>query len=485
MNEHALSVWLVDDDEAICWVLDRALRNVDMVPRAFRAVAPALEALAIGSPDVLLTDIRMPGESGLDLLRRIRAIRPSLPVIVMTGHSDLANAVSAHEAGAFEYLPKPFDLDHMVSLIRQAATAAMSGKSDTALTPPITDPVPGIRELLGKAPAMQQVFRAISRLARSDAIVLITGESGTGKELVAHALHDHSQRSTEPFVVLNTSVIHADLLDAELFGSERGAFIGAESRRPGRFDLAAGGTLFLDEIGDMSAPIQTRLLRVLVEGEFHRVGGQAPIRANVRIIAATHRSLSDCVMQGSFREDLFNRLNVIHIQLPPLRNRVEDIPLLLRHYLGMSARELGAGPKTLANNAEERLLMYRWPGNVRELVNLCMRLSVLAPGNEIQLEDLPPELVTGEAAGTLDADWARSLRSWADRAGMSGRRPLLEEALPRFERALIGAALKRTQGHRREAAELLGWGRNTLSQKIREHGMDAVDAPQTSSDRTQ
>jgi two-component system nitrogen regulation response regulator GlnG len=466
MNDQTLRVWLVDDDASICWLLERTLRKEGMVPRAFDAVGPALQALEndTGEPDVLLTDIRMPGESGLELLRRVRERRPGLPVIVMTGYSDLGNAVSAYEGGAFEYLPKPFDLDHVVSLVRRAATAGSRSAADTA-------DVPVIPELLGNAPAMQQVFRAIGRLARSSATVLITGESGTGKELVARALHDHSPRSSGPFVALNTSAIPADLLEAELFGHERGAFTGADVQRHGRFEQAAGGTVFLDEIGDMSTTMQTRLLRVLAEGEFYRVGGHAPIRARARIIAATHRHLPERVKQGAFREDLFHRLNVIQIQLPPLRARSEDTPVLLEHYLRVAAIELGIEPKTLAKQALERLLAYRWPGNVRELVNLCMRLTVLAPGNEIRLEDLPPELVTGEAATLLDADWARSLRTWADRAAMTGRGPLLDEALPRFERALIGAALKRTQGHRREAAELLGWGRNTLTQKIRDLGM--------------
>jgi two-component system nitrogen regulation response regulator GlnG len=470
MNGQALRVWLVDDDASICWILERALRKDGMTPRAFEAVGPALDALRSDEPDVLITDIRMPGQSGLDLLRKVREIRPDLPVIVMTGYSNLGNAVSAYEAGAFEYLPKPFDLDHVVALVRRAATANAKPPGDTSA-------LPEIPELLGIAPAMQQVFRAIGRLARSSATVLITGESGTGKELVARALHDHSPRAGGPFVALNTSAIPADLLEAELFGHERGAFTGAETQRRGRFEQAGSGTIFLDEIGDMSTAMQTRLLRVLAEGEFYRVGGQTSIHADVRIIAATHRNLQECVKQGSFREDLYHRLNVIHIHLPPLRERTEDIPGLLQHYFSVAAQQLGIEPKTLAADAAERLLVYTWPGNVRELVNLCMRLSVLAPGNEIRLEDLPAQMVTAEAGVALDSDWARSLSTWADRAAMLGNGPLLDEALPRFERALIGAALKRTQGHRREAAELLGWGRNTLSQKIRELGMGQSDSP--------
>jgi two-component system nitrogen regulation response regulator GlnG len=476
----ATQIWLVDDDAPICWLLDRAFRKEGMVPRVFNSGAPALEALAAAPtpPDVVITDIKLPGVSGLDLLRKVHELHPNLPVIVMTAYSDLAHAVSAYESGAFEYLPKPFELDHVISLVRRAAASTGNAASEVGESQ-------AIPELLGNAPAMQQVFRAIGRLARSSATVLITGESGTGKELVARALHNHSPRTRGPFVALNTSAIPVDLLEAEIFGYERGAFTGAEASRRGRFEQATNGTIFLDEIGDMSSTMQTRLLRVLAEGEFYRVGGQMPIQAGARIIAATHRNLTERVKQGAFREDLYHRINVIQIQLPPLRARAEDIPTLLQHYFGIAARELGIEPKTLARNALDRLLAYRWPGNVRELVNLCMRLSVLAPGTEIRLEDLPPEYVTGEAATMLDADWARSLRSWADRAAMTGARPLLDEALPRFERALIGAALKRTQGHRREAAELLGWGRNTLTQKIRDLGMGRSDPGEHPPERTQ
>jgi two-component system nitrogen regulation response regulator GlnG len=466
-NGQALNVWLVDDDSSICWLLERALRKEGITPRIFDSAVPVLDALASDGtdPNVILTDIRLPGQSGLDLVRKVHEARPGLPVIVTTAYADLGNAVSAYKSGAFEYLPKPFDIDNAVSLVRRAAASAARANEDGAATPVIP-------ELLGNAPAMQQVFRAIGRLARSSATtVLITGESGTGKELVARALHNHSPRYEGPFVALNTSAIPVDLLEAELFGHERGALTGADTSRPGRFEQAANGTIFLDEIGDMSPALQTRLLRVLAEGEFYRVGGQVSIQSSARIFAATHRHLPDCVKQGTFREDLYHRLNVIQIQVPPLRARVEDIPHLLQHYFGVAALELGIEPKTLSKNALERLLAYRWPGNVRELVNICMRLSVLAPGSEIRLEDLPPEFVTGDAATLLDADWARSLQSWADRAAMIGQRPLLDEAQPRFERALIAAALKRTQGHRREAAELLGWGRNTLTQKIRDLGM--------------
>ena len=468
MNGQSLRVWLVDDDASIRWVLERALRNGGMAPRAFEAAEPALDALRRESPDVLITDIRMPGQSGLELLKKIRDARPALPVIVMTAHSDLGSAVGAYEGGAFEYLAKPFDIDQAVALVRRAAHANPQVGSDPAATPKIP-------ELLGRAPAMQQVFRAIGRLARSSVTVLITGESGTGKELVARALHDHSPRAGKPFIALNTSAIPADLLESELFGHEKGAFTGADSQRRGRFEQSDGGTLFLDEIGDMSTPLQTRLLRVLAEGEFYRIGGQTPIRVDVRVIAATHQNLQDRVSRGLFREDLYHRLNVIRIELPPLRARSEDIPDLLHHYMNVAAHELGVEAKALAAEAEARLAAYGWPGNVRELVNLCRRLSVLAPGSEVRVEDLPQELGTDTSSTPTEADWAKALATWADRQAMSGKRPLLDEAQPEFERVLIRSALKRTQGHRQEAAKLLGWGRNTLTRKLKELGMEGME----------
>ena len=462
MNE-ALRVWLVDDDASIRWVLERALRNDGMTARAFEAAEPALDALRRDAPDVLITDIRMPGASGLELLKRIRAARPELPVIVMTAHSGLGSAVSAYEGGAFEYLPKPFDIDQAVALVRRAASGASPGS-------PAGAAAPRIPELLGRAPAMQQVFRAIGRLARSSVTVLITGESGTGKELVARALHEHSPRSARPFVALNTAAIPADLLESELFGHERGAFTGADAQRRGRFEQADGGTLFLDEIGDMSLPLQTRLLRVLAEGEFYRVGGQTPIRVDVRVIAASHQDLKERLTRGLFREDLYHRLNVIRIELPPLAARAEDIPALLTHYMRIAAQELGVEPKVLAPDALARLSGYEWPGNVRELVNLCRRLTVLAPGSEVHLADLPPELA-GAPARASEADWAQALAGWAERHVQAGSPPLPDAAQPQFERVLIRTALKRTQGHRQEAAKLLGWGRNTLTRKLRELGM--------------
>jgi len=466
----ALRVWLVDDDASIRWVLERALRNDGMAPRAFEAAEGALDALRRDTPDVLITDIRMPGASGLELLRRIRDARPALPVIVMTAHSDLGSAVSSYEGGAFEYLPKPFDIDEAVALVRRAASGVLGAGSDSGAAPRMP-------ELLGKAPAMQQVFRAIGRLSRSSVTVLITGESGTGKELVARALHEHSPRTGRPFIALNTAAIPADLLESELFGHERGAFTGADAQRRGRFEQADGGTLFLDEIGDMSLPLQTRLLRVLAEGEFYRVGGQTPIRVDVRVIAASNQNLQERVSRGLFREDLYHRLNVIRIELPPLSARAEDIPALLTHYMLVAAHELGVEAKLLAPDAQARLAAYEWPGNVRELVNLCRRLSVLAPGSEVHLADLPPEIAGSAAAAPKEADWAVALGDWAERHALKGTPPLLDAAQPQFERVLIRAALRRTQGHRQEAAKLLGWGRNTLTRKLRELGMNgAADA---------
>jgi two-component system nitrogen regulation response regulator GlnG len=467
-NQPALRVWLVEDDASIRWVLERALRASGMVPRAFDAAEPALAALRNDAPDVLLTDIRMPGSSGIDLLREVRAAHPAMPVIVMTAHSDLPSAVSAYEGGAFEYLPKPFDIDQAVELVRRAGQTARRGDEAPAHTPEIP-------ELLGKAPAMQQVFRAIGRLSRSSVAVLITGESGTGKELVARALHEHSPRQSKPFVALNTSAIPAELLESELFGHEKGSFTGADTQRRGRFEQANGGTLFLDEIGDMSTPLQTRLLRVLAEGEFYRVGGQLPVKVDVRVIAATHQDLEGRVREGLFREDLLHRLNVIRIEAPPLRHRREDIPELLQHYLDVAALELGVAPKVLTEEAARALTAFDWPGNVRQLVNACRRLTVLAAGREIKLSDLPSDLGgSGIEAGVNGLDWSHSLASWAQSRLLAGGPPLLEEAMPEFERTLLREALKVTRGGRQDAARLLGWGRNTLTRKLKELGMDDV-----------
>ncbi len=464
-----LRVWLVDDDASIRWVLERALKSGGMTPRVFEAAEPALEALRGDAPDVLLTDIRMPGLSGLDLVRRLHETRPQLPIIVMTAHADLDNAVSAYESGAFEYLPKPFDIDQVVELVRRAAESAAKPASGR------TDDMP-MPELLGKAPAMQQVFRAIGRLSRSAVSVLITGESGTGKELVARALHEHSPRSGKPFIALNTSAIPSELLESELFGHEKGAFTGADALRRGRFEQADGGTLFLDEIGDMPTGLQTRLLRVLAEGEFYRVGGQSPIRVDVRVIAATHQNLEDRVARGLFREDLFHRLNVIRMELPPLRARREDVADLLDHYLAIAATELGVERKRIAADARTALEAYAWPGNVRELVNLCRRLTVLAPGGEIRLEDLPSEIRGANSLADADG-WSQVLAAWAETESLRrGAAPLLDTALPEFERTLIRVALRHTSGHRQEAAKLLGWGRNTLTRKLKELAMEEYAA---------
>jgi two-component system nitrogen regulation response regulator GlnG len=472
MNAQPLRVWLVDDDTSIRWVLERALKNGGMLPKAFDAAEPALAALRNDTPDVLITDIRMSGQSGLDLLRRVHDAHPELPVIVMTAYSDLGSAVSAYESGAFEYLAKPFDIDQAVDLVKRAAAAAGVRSVDGTVA------TPTIPELLGRAPAMQQVFRAIGRLSRSSVNVLITGESGTGKELAARALHEHSPRVKKPFIALNTSAIPAELLESELFGHEKGAFTGADSLRRGRFEQADGGSLFLDEIGDMSTSLQTRLLRVLAEGEFYRVGGQTPIRVDVRVIAATHQNLEERVRNNQFREDLFHRLNVIRMELPPLRARREDVPDLLEHYLRLAAQELGVEPKALTGDVRDRLTAYAWPGNVRELVNLCRRFTVLAPGNEVRPEDLPPEITGSATSSSPEQDWTSSLAIWADRQALSPPRPLLDDAVPAFERTLIRVALKHTQGHRQDAAKLLGWGRNTLTRKLKELAMDDVDDDQ-------
>ncbi len=458
----AAKVWVVDDDASVRWVLEKALQHDGMQVRGFAEAGAVQLALQREQPDVLVTDIRMPGISGIELLQYLESLRPALPVIVITAHSDLDSAVTAYRSGAFEYLPKPFDVDEAVTLVRRAARVA--GPQTTAV-----DMAQGDSPILGQAPAMQEVFRSIGRLSRSSMTVLITGESGTGKELVARELHRHSPRADAPFVALNTTAIAADLLESELFGHERGAFTGAERRRIGRFEQADSGTLFLDEIGDMSAALQTRLLRVLAEGEFYRVGGQESIRVDVRIIAATNQDLNQAVHQGQFREDLFHRLNVIRIATPPLRERREDIPLLLQHYLSKAAEELGVEPKTVRDEALRVLQSFDWPGNVRQLVNTARRFTVIAPGSEIGSDDLPAELGGHGSSGSADLEWVSALSRWAaQQLDVHADQPLLGAALPEFEKALIQAALQRTRGRRYEAARLLGWGRNTLARKIKE-----------------
>jgi two-component system, NtrC family, nitrogen regulation response regulator GlnG len=464
-------VWVIDDDRSIRWVLDRALRKAAMHVTCFSNGVGILEALQHEQPDVILSDIRMPGIDGLDLLKQLSARYPQLPVIIMTAHSDLDSAVSAFNSGAFEYLPKPFDLDDAVA---QVTRACRRGRDER------TEPVAAVKtpDILGEAPAMQEVFRAIGRLARAHITVLINGESGTGKELVAHALHRHSPRRDRPFIALNMAAIPRDLLESELFGHERGSFTGAQARREGRFEQADGGTLFLDEIGDMPAEMQTRLLRVLADGEFYRVGGMTPLRVDVRIIAATHQNLEALVRQGRFREDLFHRLNVIRIHLPALRDRCEDIPLLMRHFLAQAAIELSCEPKSLLPSALERLQRLDWPGNVRQLENTARWLTVMASGNQIHAEDLPPELSTATVE-MPDDSWEAALRRWARQRLQQHAEPLLETAQPTFERILIQVALEHTAGRRQEAARRLGWGRNTLTRKIKELRLENEAEPES------
>jgi two-component system nitrogen regulation response regulator GlnG len=458
-------VWVIDDDRSIRWVLERALRQAEMDVTSFSNGVGVMDALEREIPDVILSDIRMPGIDGLDLLAQVTSRYPDLPVIIMTAHSDLNSAVSAFHGGAFEYLPKPFDIDEAVDQVQRACRRQHEGSIDPT-------PLPHSPDIIGEAPSMQEVFRAIGRLARSNITVLINGESGTGKELVAQALHRHSPRSQAPFIALNMAAIPRDLMESELFGHERGAFTGAQTRREGRFEQANGGTLFLDEIGDMPAELQTRLLRVLADGEFYRVGGLAPIKVDVRIIAATHQNLRELVAKGSFREDLFHRLNVIRIQLPALRDRREDIGLLMRHFLAQAAKELGCEAKVLAADALERLERLQWPGNVRQLENTARWLTVMASTKQIHVGDLPPDLDGVATAEASDEQWQGALRTWTRRRLQQGERGILDSAMPAFERILIECALEHTGGRRQEAAKLLGWGRNTLTRKIKDLGME-------------
>jgi two-component system nitrogen regulation response regulator GlnG len=462
-------VWIVDDDRAIRWVLERALEKEQLATRSFENGDKVLSRLAKVEPDVIITDIRMPGTDGLALLESVQATHPHLPVIIMTAYADLERAVAAFRGGAFEYLPKPFDVDDVVAIVRRALRRAATA----AVAPP--DEPASVPEIIGTSPPMQEVFRAIGRLSNSHMTVLLTGESGTGKELVARALHRHSPRSQQPFIALNTAAIPRDLLESELFGHERGAFTGAAAQRIGRFEQADGGTLFLDEIGDMPAELQTRLLRVLADGEFYRVGGHEPVKVDVRVIAATHQHLEQRVQAGSFREDLFHRLNVIRLELPPLRARPDDLEPLAEHFLRETAAELQSEVKKLMPRALEAMCRFRWPGNVRQLENVCRRIMIMAPSREIDVEDLPSEIVAGATAADAVAagdDWETALRQWAERRARGAGTPILAEAMPRFETAMIEVALKATRGHRQDAAKLLGWGRNTLTRKIRELKLD-------------
>jgi two-component system, NtrC family, nitrogen regulation response regulator GlnG len=465
LGETMNTVWVVDDDRSIRWVLEKALAREGIAHKSFASVYEVTQALQHGEPQVIVTDIRMPGESGLALLGKLKESHPAVRVIIMTAYSDLDSAVAAFQGGAFEYLPKPFDIDHALALIRRASV-------EVPAPSPVASAAMATPEMLGQAPAMQEVFRAIGRLSQSHVTVLITGESGTGKELVARALHRHSVRAAQPLVAINTAAIPKDLLESELFGHERGAFTGAQSSRRGRFEQADGGTLFLDEIGDMPPDLQVRLLRVLADGEYYRVGGHAPLRSNVRIIAATHQNLEERVRQGLFREDLLHRLNVVRLRLPPLRERGEDIAPLTRHFLLKSARELAVEPKQLSDAALKVLSGFAFPGNVRQLENICHWLTVMGPGQRIEAADLPPELRAGRATTQEESHWQQALDRELASALARGERAVGDRLEKEFERTLILRALAHTAGHRMEAAQWLGWGRNTLTRKIQELKLD-------------
>ena len=490
-------IWVVDDDQSIRFVLEKALTREQFSVRTFSNPRDVVKALDDDVPQVLVSDIRMPGGSGIDLLTAVKARHPGLPVIIMTAFSDLDSAVSAFQGGAFEYLPKPFDVNTAVDLIRRAVEESL--REEVAEATPAQAP-----EMLGQAPAMQDVFRAIGRLSQSNVTVMITGESGTGKELVARALHKHSPRGelgkNGPFVAINTAAIPKDLLESELFGHERGAFTGAQTTRRGRFEQADGGTLFLDEIGDMPFDLQTRLLRVLSDGQFYRVGGHQPLKSNVRVIAATHQNLEERVRQGVFREDLFHRLNVIRLRLPALRERREDIPMLTRFFLGKSARDLGVEAKRITDASLQRLTAFDFPGNVRQLENLCHWLTVMAPAQMVEPKDLPPELLgvqspvavqaeqmplrmgdgttaamalpAAEAAAPAPPSWLADLQREARRRLDAGDTEVWDALTRQFEGCLIEAALGLTRGRRNEAAQRLGIGRNTITRKIQELGLE-------------
>ena len=465
-NVNKESIWVVDDDRSIRWVLEKALSKAEMEVRTFEEADSVLQALERAQPDAIISDVRMPGMDGLAMLDKIHANHPDLPVIIITAHSDLDSAVSAYKGGAFEYLPKPFDIDEAVELTRRAVKHHQEISSENKVEP-IQE-----TEIIGEAASMQEVFRAIGRLSRSNITVLINGESGTGKELVAEALHRHSPRAEKTFIALNMAAIQRDLLESELFGHEKGAFTGAQAMRKGRFEQADGGTLFLDEIGDMPAELQTRLLRVLADGEFYRVGGHSPVKVDVRIIAATHQNLEERVEKGDFREDLFHRLNVIRIHIPALRERSEDIGLLARHFLQSAATELDMETKSLDDESLKFLERLEWRGNVRQLQNTCRWLTVMAPGQDIHLDDLPPELLNKETKTSMSSDWVKVLQYWAEQQLANGETDLFDKATPEFERVMIQTALRSAGGRRQDAARLLGCGRNTLTRKIKELDME-------------
>ncbi len=467
--QQANHVWVVDDDKSIRWVLEKALTRSGIEVDVFTNGEALLEQLESNIPDVVISDIRMPGINGLDMLEKILVKHPKLPVIITTAHSDLDNAVSSYQNGAFEYLPKPFDIDEVVAMTRRALAVAeenligYDGSNDKVTT-----------EMIGRAPAMQEVFRAIGRLSHSNINVLINGESGTGKELVAKALHKHSPRREQAFIALNMAAIPKDLVESELFGHEKGAFTGAAQQRIGRFEQANHGTLFLDEIGDMPADIQTRLLRVLADGEFYRVGGHTPVKVDVRIIAATHQNLEELVGQKLFRDDLFHRLNVIRMKLPKLCDRSEDIPQLAAHFLQDCSKELNVETKILSVPVIEHFYKLPWPGNVRQLENVCRWLTVMAVGTEIQLADLPDNLLDSSLPNddtSPASSWHEQLSRWATHELQNGEQRILDAAVPIFEKSMIEVALQKTNGRKRDASLLLGWGRNTLTRKMKELGM--------------
>jgi len=455
-----IKVWIVDDDEAIRFVLQRALRRAGYKTRCFGTVAAVNDALSAEQPAVIITDIRLPDADGLTVLKTLETNKHDVPVIAMTAFSDLDQAVSAFQSGVFDYLSKPFDLDKVLSVVARASAESVGER--------LAEEIIESRQMIGESAAMQEVFRTIGRLSRTSISVLITGETGVGKEVVARALHQHSPRARGPFVAINTAAIPTELLESELFGHERGSFTGAHARRPGRFEEAAGGTLFLDEIGDMPLPLQTRLLRVLAEGDYYRVGGRDLLRADVRIITATHQDLKARIADGSFREDLYHRLNVITIKLPPLRARTDDIPLLARHFLQQASVELGLEQKYLLPETIEAMQQKAWPGNVRQLQNLCQQLCVMAPGEQILPEDLPSSLSEIDPGKQLDGSWPEGLRRWTHTALSRGQVGLMAEARGNLEKTILDCALDFTGGKRVEAARLLGLGRNTLTRKLKE-----------------
>ncbi len=464
-------IWIAEDDRSLRWVMEKAITRDGIAARSFETGDELLKALRSAQPEIIISDIRMPGIDGLALLAEIHGNWPHIPMIITTAHSDLESAVAAYQGGAFEYLPKPFDLEELVDVARRALSFAKEQRSATV---PV-ERTQAVQEIIGEAPAMQEVFRAIGRLSNSNITVLINGESGTGKELVAQALHKHSPRRDNKFIALNMAAIPNDLIESELFGHEKGAFTGAAQRREGRFEQSDGGTLFLDEIGDMPPEAQTRLLRVLADGEFYRVGGHTAVKVDVRIIAATHQNLENLVSENRFREDLFHRLNVIRVHLPKLADRREDIPQLMEHFFHRAAKELEMEPKVLSQEAEDFFFNLAWPGNVRQLENICRWLTVMAAGREVLLSDLPPELQSedGSKEVRVQGDWQQMLRRWSERELKTGRRDILAQAVPEFERTMIETAMAHTGGRKKDAAQLLGWGRNTLTRKLQEYDMEA------------